>query len=74
MNSHPDREEAASTVLIASLPFLKSDESERVKGQLSYIVRDMKEECQQSLSIGGSNGCANELTNWDVTKKRRLGM
>ena len=25
-------------------------------------------------SVGGSNGCANELTNWDGTKKRRLGM
>ena len=36
MNSHPDREEAASTVLIASLPFFKSDESERVKGPLLY--------------------------------------
>ena len=32
----------------ASLPFLKSDECEKVKGQLSY----MKEERQQSRSRG----------------------
>jgi hypothetical protein len=50
MNSQPDKDEAADTVLNASLPFLKSDEHERVKGQLSYIVQDMKEERQQSLS------------------------
>ena len=24
-------------------------------------------------SLGGSNGCADELTNWDGTKKRRCG-
>jgi hypothetical protein len=35
MNGQPDKEEAANTVLNASLPFLKSDECERVKGQLS---------------------------------------
>ena len=52
MNSQPDKEEAAGTVLNASLPFLKSDECERVKGQLSYIVQDMKEDCQQSWSHG----------------------
>ena len=52
MNSQPDKEKAADTVLNASLPFLKSDEHERVKGQLSYIVQDMKEERQQSLSRG----------------------
>ena len=52
MNSRPDKEEAAGIVLNASLPFLKSDEHERVKGQLSYIVQDMKEDCQQSLSRG----------------------
>ena len=50
MNSQPDKEKAADTVLNASLPFLKSDEHERVKGQLSVIVQDMKEERQQSLS------------------------
>ena len=50
MNSQPDKEEAADTVLNASLPFLKSDEHERVKAQLSYIVQDMKEERQQNLS------------------------
>ena len=50
MNSQPDKENAASTVLNASLPFLKSNECERVKGQLSYIVQDMKEERQQNLS------------------------
>ena len=48
MNGQLDKEEAAGTVLKASLPFLKSDENERVKGQLSYIVQDMKEERQQT--------------------------
>ena len=52
MNSQPDKEKAAGTVLNASLPFLKSDEHERVKGQLSYIVQDMNEERQQSRSRG----------------------
>lgn len=49
---HSDKEEAAGTVYNASLPFLKVDECERVKGQLSYIVQDMKEEKQQSRSRG----------------------
>ena len=44
MNSQPDKEEAAGTVLKASLPFLKSDENERVKGQLSYIVQKIVDE------------------------------
>ena len=39
MNSQSDKEEAAGTVFKASLPFLKSDECEKVKGQLSYIVQ-----------------------------------
>jgi hypothetical protein len=52
MNSLSDKEEAADTVLNASRPFLKSDECEKVKGQLSYIVQDMKEERQQSRSRG----------------------
>ena len=52
MNGQPDKDEAASTVLNASRPFLKADECERVKGQLSYIVRDMKEESQQSRNRG----------------------
>ena len=52
MNSQPDKDEAACTVLNASLPFLESDECDRVKGQLSYIVQDMKEERQQRLSRG----------------------
>ena len=52
MNSQPDKEEAAGTVLNASLPFLKADESERVKGQLTSIVKDMKEEQQKSRSRG----------------------
>ena len=52
MNSQPDKDEAADTVLKASLPFLKSDEHERVKGQLSYIAQDMKEERLQSRSRG----------------------
>ena len=52
MNSQPDKDEAAGTVLNASLPFLKSDECEKVKGQLSYIVQDMKEEHQKSQNRG----------------------
>ena len=50
MNGQPDKEEAAGTVLNASLPFLKSDECERVKGQLSYIAQE--EEQQQSRIRG----------------------
>lgn len=52
MNGQFNKEEAAGTVYNVSLPFLKSDGCERVKGQLSYIVQDMKEERQQSLSRG----------------------
>ena len=52
MNGQLDKDKAADEVLIASRPFLKADESERVKGQLSYIVRDMNEECQQTRCRG----------------------
>ena len=52
MNGQPDKDEAANTVLNASRPFLKADESERVKGQLAYIVQDMKKEHQQTQSRG----------------------
>ncbi len=52
MNGHSDKEEAAGTVYNASLPFLKVDECERVKGQLSDIDQDMKEERQQNRSRG----------------------
>ena len=52
MNSQSDKEVAAGTILNASLPFLKSYECEKVKGQLSYIVQDMKEERQQNQSRG----------------------
>ena len=52
MNGQSYKEIAADNVLQASLPFLKSDECERVKGQLSSIVQDMKEERQQSRSRG----------------------
>ena len=52
MNGQPDKDVAADTVLNASLPFLKSDECEKVKGQLSYIVQYMKEERQQGRSRG----------------------
>ena len=52
MNGQPDKDEAANTVLNASCPFLKSDECERVKRQLSYIVQEMKEEHQQNRSRG----------------------
>ena len=52
MNGQTDKDEAANTVLNASRPFLKSDECERVKGQLSYIVQDMKEEQQQNKNRG----------------------
>jgi hypothetical protein len=52
MNGQPDKGKAADEVFNASRPFLKASESERVKGQLSYIVNDMKEEQQQSRSRG----------------------
>ena len=52
MNSQPDKDETAGTVLNTSLPFLKSDECEKVKGQISYIVQDMKEEHQKSQNRG----------------------
>ena len=52
MNGQTDKDEAAITVLNASRPFLKANECERVKGQLSYIVQDMKEERQQTRSRG----------------------
>lgn len=52
MNSQPDKDKAADEVFNASRPFLKADESERVKGQLSYIVKDMNEEQKQSRSRG----------------------
>ena len=47
MNSQPDKAEAAGTMLKASLLFLKSDECERVKGQLFYIVQYIKKKRQQ---------------------------
>lgn len=52
MNGQPDKDKAADEVFNASRPFLKADESERVKGQLSYIVKDMNEEQKQSRSRG----------------------
>ena len=52
MNGQPDKDKAADEVLNASHPFLKAKECERVKGQLSYIARDMKEERQQSRNRG----------------------
>jgi hypothetical protein len=48
MNGQPDKEEAAGTVYNASLPFLKADECERVKGQLSDIAQDMKGDRRQN--------------------------
>ena len=51
MNSQPDKAEAAGTVYNVSLPFLKVDECERVKGQLSDIAQDTKEERQQAESV-----------------------
>ena len=52
MNGQPDKDEAADTVLNASLPFLKADECELVKCELSGIVQEMKEEHQQSRNQG----------------------
>jgi len=53
MNGQPDKDMAAGEIFNASRPFLKADESERVKGQLSYIVQEMNEErLQQSRSRG----------------------
>ena len=48
MNGQPDKEKAAGTVYNASLPFLKVDECERVKGQLADIAQDMKEGLRQN--------------------------
>ena len=48
MNGQLDKEEVASTVYNATLPFLKADECERVKGQLSDIAKGMKEDCLQT--------------------------
>ena len=52
MNGQPDKDKAADEVFNASRSFLKSDECEKVKGQLFYIVQDMKEEQQQNRSRG----------------------
>ena len=52
MNGQPDKEKVANTVYNASLPFLKRDECERVKGQLSSIAKDMKEDRQQNRNRG----------------------
>ena len=52
MNGQSDKEEAAGTVYNASLPFLKADECERVKGQLSDIANDVKENRWQIRSRG----------------------
>ncbi len=48
INGQPDKEKAAGTVYNASLPFLKVDECERVKGQLADIAQDMKEGLRQN--------------------------
>ncbi len=47
-----DTDETAGTVFNASLPFLKADECERVKGNLFDIALDMKEERKQRQSRG----------------------
>ena len=52
MNSQPDKEKAVETVYNASLPFLNREECERVKGLLSAISKDMKEDCQQNRNRG----------------------
>ena len=52
LNGQPDKGKAADEVFNASRPFLKANECERVKGQLSYMVQDMEEERQQSRSRG----------------------
>jgi hypothetical protein len=48
MNGQSDKEVAANNVFDASLPFLKTDECEKVKGHLSDIAKDMKEGRQQN--------------------------
>ena len=48
MNGQLDKVEAAGTVYNASLPFLKVDECERVKGQLADVAQDMKEDRRQN--------------------------
>ena len=52
LNGQSDKEEAADIVYNASLHFLKADECERVKGQLSDVAQDIKEERQQIRSRG----------------------
>ena len=52
MYSQPDKEKAAETVYNASLPFLNREECECVKGQLSAISQDMKEDCLQTRNRG----------------------
>ena len=45
-----DKDKATDEVFNASRSFLKADESERVNGQLSYMVQDMNEERQHGQS------------------------
>ena len=52
MNSQPDKDEAADNVYNALLPFLKGDECERVKDQLSDIAQDMRGEHLQKRNRG----------------------
>lgn len=49
--SQSDKGEATGMVLKSSLPFLKSDECERLRGQLSYIVLYMKEKSHPQKSL-----------------------
>ena len=49
MNGQPDKDKAADEVFNASRPFLKVDESERVKEQLSYIVQDWKRKIRRMI-------------------------
>ena len=65
MNSQPDKEEAADIVLNASRPFLKADESERVKGNLFDIALDVKEE-RQAIATDMDGACNNEKARYYV--------
>ena len=44
MNSEPDKEPSVGLVFNTSLPFLKSDEYDRIKVHLSDLVQNLKEE------------------------------
>lgn len=68
-----------------TVPFSDVAEADKVVGDISKYswetavrrIGQLASEMGRSMggqSIGGSNGNADELTNWDGTKKRGLGI